>query len=154
MFPRRFSWKLEHISFLSGETCWKRGVSMWFTTDFLVGNLKFPRGFHIRESLKPERSSFLSKGNLSEMWGFHVLSLMFTLGKLGVSMWFLLCLPWETRSPYSFPLETWGFRVVSPLFPCVKPNVSPWFPCKGIPETGALVVSIRGKPHGIFEFPE
>ena len=41
-----------------------------------------------------------------------MVSLMFTLGKLDVSMGFPLCLPWETR----------GFHVVSPGFHVGNPG--------------------------------
>ena len=86
---------------------------MLFPTDFLFGNLKFPCGFHIWESWKPERSSFLHQGNAWELWGFHVVSFMFTVGKLEVSVGFPSC----------FPKETWGFHVVSPGFHVGNPGV-------------------------------
>ena len=71
---------------------------------------------------------FLSLGNLLQTWGFHVVSLMFTLGNLEVSMWFPLC----------FPLETWGFHVDSTGFQVGNP--------------GFLVVSLMF-PFGYLGFP-
>ena len=45
-FQARESWKLENWNFHLGETCRKPGVSMWFFTDFLLGNLTFLEFLH------------------------------------------------------------------------------------------------------------
>ena len=50
-----------------------------------------------------------------EMWGFNVVSLMLTLEKLEVFMWFPLFLPWETRVSLWFPS---CFALGNMGFPC------------------------------------
>ena len=136
------------VSYL-GETCWKRGISQISLQDTLsflqvstsensgnqaqqfpilgkpVGNVGFPCGLPWGNLRFPCCFNYVYLGNP----GFLLVSLMFPCGNLGFPCNFPLVSMWETP----------GFS---------------WFPCKRIPETGAQGVSFRGKPHGVFEFPE
>ena len=110
-FPSKVFLKIGAFWFLS----WENMSEMW--------GFMFSWGFHIRESGKPERSSFLSKGNLSETCGLHKVSHMFTLGNLRFPVGFsyvYLGKP-ELRFPSCFPLEFWGFHVVFILFALENP---------------------------------
>ena len=81
-------WRIQDTISDHWETCRKPRVSMWFFTDFLVINSKFPRVF---TSENPENRNRV------------VSYFRETCGKRGVSMWFPLCLTQETWFLYGFP---------------------------------------------------